>query len=61
MGANFGAFFNNDNADLFAALLGDLAQATSRGKPGGASTDDDHVYFHRFAFHSLLLGRIRRS
>jgi len=59
MGADLGAFLDHDDADFLAGFPGDLAQTAGGGKPGRAGTDDDYIDFHRFAFHSLLLVRLR--
>lgn len=46
MRANFRAFFDHTDTDLFAAVFGDLHQTASRSQSGGACTDDNNIEFH---------------
>ena len=46
MCADFGAFFDNANADLGALARGLLLQPYRRRQPSRAGTDDNDIVFH---------------
>ncbi len=50
MGADLGGLFQHTDADVLAALGGQLLQADGRRQPGRPAADDDDVVFHRFTF-----------
>ncbi len=46
MCANFRAFFDHTDTDLFAAVFGDLHQTAGRSQSGGACTNDNNIEFY---------------
>ena len=50
MRADFGAFFENADADFVALLVGELFSFDRRCKPGRAGAYDDDIVLHGFAF-----------
>lgn len=50
MGADFGSFFNDADAQFPLCLPGKLGQAACGGKPGRSGADDQHIKVHAFAF-----------
>ncbi len=57
MRADLGALLEDADRDLATPGLGPLLEADRRGEPRRAGADDDHVVFHKLAFHRPLLGR----
>ncbi len=55
MRADFGTFFDEADADVLFVLRRQLLDTDGRRQAGRAGADDDHVIFHRFAFHRALL------
>ena len=56
MGADFGAFLQDADADLAILFGGQLARADGRRQTGGACADDDEVVFHYVTFGHVSSG-----
>jgi len=53
MGADFGAFFDQADAQISSFFCCQLLQPNGRSQASGAATNDDDVKFHGFAFHDV--------
>lgn len=51
MGAEIGAFFDQEDAEISSLFRSQLFKADRRGQAGLATADDDCVEFHGITFH----------
>ena len=54
MGADFGAFLDDDNAEIRTGFASQLLETAGRRQPGRTGTDNDHIKLHGFAFDFAL-------
>ena len=57
MGADLGAFFQDADADVFAALRCKLFEPDRAGEARRAPADHDNIVFHGFACHGSNYNR----
>jgi hypothetical protein len=54
VGADLRALFQDADAELAPAFIGELLQADGGGQAGGTRPDDDHIVRHGLAFAQLF-------